>query len=202
MSNAKTSKTDTKSDASSPHGETQKVNLLEMVKDIASLKATVRLLVIAMLLMLSVMGWGFNFILGEIEEVETEIKQVETMVGETHEIAVRNSEQIEQIRTISTSNSKKLNAFINFTLAKESGDAASIDAARRALMDALAETAIDIPNTPPSTTTSDVSDAGDASSTTSPSESDEALVVAPGDGLGDALGETRIEVAQQDNLPL
>ena len=118
-------------------------NLLEIVKDItslkvdvASLKTTVRLLVAAMLIMISAMGWGFNFLQGEIKQVETDVKRVETMVAKTNEIAIRTE--------------AKFDAFLQYNVALQSGDPVAIDAARRALIDLLAETASTTTTTPTS----------------------------------------------------
>ena len=167
MPNAKTSKTDTKSDASSPHGETQKVNLLEMVlemvKDIASLKTAVRLLIASMFVVLSVMGWAFNFLLGEIDagrdeqqqtriELMTEIAEVKT------EVAVLNERQIFMQETL---------AEILFII-RRSADPETLNAINDLFNDTSIEPPDDTTSNPPSNSLSDtISDAGDAPSTIS-----------------------------------
>ncbi|MCG8626441.1 MAG: hypothetical protein MJE68_31135 [Proteobacteria bacterium] len=146
----------------------------------------------AMLIMLSLMGTGYL-------DLRNEIEHVDTMVDKTHEIAVRTEAKVEgmeqrQIRIEENQDrieenqdriEDKLDLLIRADLEKHNaGEITLSDSTLRAIYAALGET--------PSDTISDAGDTtGDTPNTITISYviTGEALVVAPGDALGDTLGE-------------
>ena len=129
----------------SPNDEALRKDVQDLKVENASMKADklgwktgVKLHIASITLVLSIVGIGYFDLKGEI-------KQVETMVDRTHEIAV--------------STNAKVQALADFNIALQSGDPDAIDAARRAL--------IDLASPATSETSGDtISDAGDTSSTT------------------------------------
>ncbi|MCG8620730.1 MAG: hypothetical protein MJE68_01855 [Proteobacteria bacterium] len=109
----------------------------------------------------------FSTILGVTVYLDGKIEGVMDEVNDVREIAVRTE--------------AKVDALIDFNIALQSGDSAAIDAAHRAL--------IDLASSDASPATSDTSSDAPTTITTSYVITGEGLVVAPGDSLGDTLGE-------------